>query len=425
MKLRFRSLTAALLLALGFAPLLASAAPQAQEGAPLAEPSKSLYWDGHEALGRSDWDEAFRRFRELESELSGSKTESTDAAVYWQAYALVQAQRWREANALVRRVQREFPKSAWRDDAEGLAARITAALDAERAQRRQDKGEERAPAHAEDPREADALMALDALLSGGNQKAVPLLQKVLAGDHSNRVKSRAIFVLGQIDPSAAEVAIETLLAGDAPVRLKAEAIRMVAAGGRRESLDRMLPVYQKHTDAVIRRGVLDAFLIGDRDDLILKLLQTETDPHRRRDAIQKLGAMGKGGELQKLYATLPDARDRRAVLQALGVAGAQAALIQIARSETDDAVRAEAIRAVGISGGKEAPAALKEFYVASQAGAVREAVIDALMIADETEVLVELYRAETDPALRRHLLNRITASDSDAALELIDQALDR
>ena len=34
-----------------------------------------------------------------------------------------------------------------------------------------------------------------------------------------------------------------------------------------------------------------------------------------------------------------------------------------------------------------------------------------LMIADETEAMVALYRKETDPDLKRQLLNRITASD--------------
>ena len=38
---------------------------------------------------------------------------------------------------------------------------------------------------------------------------------------------------------------------------------------------------------------------------------------------------------------------------------------------------------------------------------------------------VALYRKETDAGLKRQLLNRIAASDSDAALELIDQTLQR
>lgn len=420
MKSRIRSIALTIALALAAASVESLAAPQAQEGAPLAEPSKSLYWEGHEALGRSDWEGANERFRELERQLALGKTEPTDAAIYWQAYALTQARRLREAQAQIERLRRDYPASAWIDDAESLAARVTSERDAARA-----GNPRRGDDPATDAREADALMALDALLAGGNQKAVPILQKVLAGNHGERVKGRAIFVLSQIDPGAAEGAIESLLAGDAPARLKAEAIRMVAAGGRAESLDRLLPVYRGAKEAAIKRSVLEAFMIGDRADLILQVIRSETDARRRRDAIQKLGAMDRSADLQSLYSTLPDPQDRRAVLHGLGIANAQSALIEIARGEKEPQLRAEAIRAIGIGGGKDAPVALSEFYASSQQPEVREAVIDALMIAGETEALVALYRKETDPDLKRQLLNRITASDSDAALELIDQALQR
>jgi HEAT repeat protein len=420
MNFRIRILSLALGLALGTGAVELAVASQAEEGAPLAEPSKSLYWKGHEALGRSDWESATESFRELERQLRQSKTEPTDAAIYWQAYALTEARRLREAQSQLERLRREYPRSPWLDDAEALSARVSSEQGAGRDPSRRPKVGE-----AVDVREADALMALDALLAGGNQKAVPLLQKVLAGDHSDRVKSRAIFVLSQVDPTAAESAIEALLAGDAPVRLKAEAIRMVAAGGRRESLDRLLPVYRAAQDVAIKRSVLEAFLIGDRGDLMLQVIQGENDQRRRRDAIQKLGAMGHAADLGKLYSTLPDLKDRRAVLQALGIADAQASLIEIARNETEIELRAAAIRAIGIGGGKDAPVALSEFYATAQQDAIREAVIEALMIAGQTEAMVALYRKETDPDLKRRLLTRITATDSDAALELIDQALQR
>lgn len=420
MNIRTHTLCLGLAVALAVVAPAAIAAPQAQEGAPVAEPSKSLYWEGHEALGRSDWEGADELFRQLEQQLGKGKAESTDAAIYWQAYALTQARRTREAAAQIERLQREHPSSPWLDDARALAARLASAQDAVR-----DPRGPRDETPANDGREADALMALDALLAGGDAKAVPILQRVLAGEHGHRVKGRAIFVLTQIDPVAAETAIQALLAGDAPARLKAEAIRMVAVGGRAESLDRLLPIYRDADDATIKRSVLEAFLIGDRGDLMLQVIEAESDARRRRDAIQKLGAMGKGDDLLGLYTRFPDARDRRAVLQALGVADASAALIDIARRESDLQLRASAIRAIGIGGDKEAVATLAEFYEASGETEIREAAIEALMIAGATETMVRLYRKETDPELKRRLLTRISAGDSDAALELIDQALQR
>jgi HEAT repeat protein len=402
---RLKLLAAALALSFNVA-----AAPQAQEGAPVAESSKQLYWQGHEALGQSDWAGALERFRELEVQLSRSKTEPTDAAIYWQAYALAQAHRAREARVEIDRLRQAYPGSKWLDDAQALVSR-EAAGDAGKPEK--------------DPREQDALMALDALLAGGNQKAVPLLQRVLAGDHTDRVKGRAMFVLSQIDPDAAATAVDAILRGNGSSRLKGEAIRMVAAGGSPKSLDRLVPLYRQSGDKAVRRGILDAFLIGDRGDLLLQVIDAEPDARNRREAIEKLGAMGQVKELEKLYATRTDPQDRRAVLQSLGIAGAGDSLVQVARVEKDPAVRAEAIRAIGIVGGKKTAAAVLDFYRPGEPEEVREAVIQALMMTGATKEMVQLYHKETDPKLRRDILTQITASDPDAALELIDAALQR
>lgn len=405
MNIRIKLLAAALALSFN-----AFAAPQAQEGAPQAESSKALYWQGHEALGKKDWDGALDRFRQLEVELARSKTEPGDAAIYWQAYALAQARRYREAESMVERLRKGYPDSKWIDDARALGARDKA-----------NKGGGRET----DPREEDALMALDALLVGGNQKAVPMLQRVLSGNHTDRVKSRALFVLTQIDAKAANDALDAIIKGPGSPRLKAEAIRMIAAGGSMESLDRLVPMYRGTQDEGVKRGVLDAFLIGGRADLLMEVLKTETDTRERRRIIEKLGPMGEVDQLVRLYGTLSEPREKRAALQGLGVAGSAKSLVEVARIEKDPELRAEAIRAIGITGGKEIAGTVLKFYTPQESEEVREAVVQALMMTGATDQMIELYRKETDPSLRRQLLSQITASDPDAALELIDQALQR
>lgn len=403
MNIRIKLLAAALALSFNV-----FAAPQAQEGVPQDESSKALYWKGHEALGQKDWHLAMDRFRQLEDELTRTKTEPADAAIYWQAYAQAQARRYGEAEATVERLRKGYPQSKWLDDARALGAHDKAA-------KRDDK----------DAREEDALMALDALLAGGNQKAVPMLQRTLAGNHTDRVKTRALFVLTQIDAKAANEALDAIIRGPGSARLKAEAIRMIAAGGSEESLDRLVPIYRGTQDEGVKRGVLDAFLIGDRTDLLLQLLKTETDSDERRRIIEKLGPMGEVDELVRLYGTLSEPREKRAVLQGLGVSGSAKSLVEVARVEKDPELRAEAIRAIGITDGKEAAQTVLQFYTPNESEEVREAVVQALMMTGATGQMIELYRKETDPSLRRKLLTQITASDPDAALELIDQALQR
>ena len=79
------------------------------------------------------------------------------------------------------------------------------------------------------------IAALEALMSSPPDRALPLVAKVLAGDHSDEVKIRALFVLSQIDlPEAQTVLLDTARNGSGELRL--EAIRMVGIGGNEEAL---------------------------------------------------------------------------------------------------------------------------------------------------------------------------------------------
>ncbi len=392
------------------------AAPQAQEGAPSADHSKALYWEGHQALARSDWAGALAKFRELEAQLRRGKTEPLDATYYWQAYALEQSGRTRESAAKVKTLRSEYPDSAWLYDADVLISRG-------------DSVTREGAVDSLPERDADALMAMDALLVGGNQRGVPLLKKVLASEHSDRVKSRAMFVLSQLDSTAAESALDAILTGSGSPALKQEAIRMIAVGGRESSLERLLPVYQASADTGTRRAVIEAFLIGERADLLVSAMATESDSEVRQSAIDTLGAMGEGARLKDLYGQKNSQDERARILIALGVAGERQALIDITASETDPRLQMEAVRGIGIAGGPEAGRALVTLYQQAKDDTLRAAVIEALMIVGDeggaAKALLDLYRKETNPGLRKKLMQAISVSDSDAALDMIDEALKR
>lgn len=399
---RMRPLLFALLCALG-----ASAAARPADDAieTKSADARAAYNDGQQAIAREDWAEANQRFRDAERMQAEAK-ENADAALYWQAYALKQASRIDAARAAVDKLLRQYPNSSWADDARALVPA-------------------RSPADtAAVAREEDALMAIDALLSSGSKRAVPILQKVLASNHSDKVKSRALFVLSQYDSDAADAALSTILSGQSSTRLKQEAIRMIAAGGKRSSLDRLLPLYRDGTDPKIRSAVIEAWIIGSRGDLLRQAAATEKDPHTRRRAIQAMGAVGDRAGLLELFNQVQDDAAKRDVMQGLGIAGGVDELAKIAGSNASPAVRAEAIKAVGIAGGKRNPEQVVGWYTSGD-DQIKRAVIESLMISGDSKQLVSLYRAETDRDRKRKLLQAISTSGGDEALDLIDEVLDK
>jgi outer membrane protein assembly factor BamD (BamD/ComL family) len=105
-----RSILLGLVLALAIEP---ASAAETRDMAPSNKASNALYWEGQAALKQSDWSTALRRFQDLENQLLKSEPKSVDAALYWQAYALVQAKRTAEARNVIGRLRREFPDSRW------------------------------------------------------------------------------------------------------------------------------------------------------------------------------------------------------------------------------------------------------------------------------------------------------------------------
>jgi len=401
-----RILTAAVLAALLGAGTV-NAAPDPQAGEPAGATAKNLYREGHDALERDRWDEAYEHFTALEAELRRTLAKGVDGALYWQAYAAAQEKRTTDVERIVRRLGKEFPQSEWKDDARALL-----------------------PAGSRDPQatgaranDEEALMAIDALLTTGNPKSVPLLQRVLNGNYSDKVKERAMFVLTQVDPAAADAAFMTILKGNSASRLKEEAIRAIAVGGNRASQDRLLEIYRTSADPKLRRSVLDAWMISGRGDLVRDAAKNEADPKVRQHAINTLGVMGDVDAIRALLPVLTDKRSQQAAMQAFGIAGAADALADVAKGNYPIEMRVEAVQALGMVGGKRAGPIVLEFYRPDQPKELREAAIQALMMHGDGKRLVEIYRRETDPEMKREVLQAISVTDSDAVLDIVDEVL--
>jgi HEAT repeat protein len=113
------------------------------------------------------------------------------------------------------------------------------------------------------------LAALEALISAPPERALPLAVKALQGNHSDEVKSRALFVLSQIElPEAQNVVMDTARQGSGETQV--EAIRMVGIAGDVVALSQLVEVYEVG-DVDVREAVLEAYVIADDKDAVYEL----------------------------------------------------------------------------------------------------------------------------------------------------------
>lgn len=392
----------------------AACAPLAQaasEGdmAPADKASNELYWQGQAALKKSDWSGALKRFADLESLLRRNEPRSADAALYWQAYALVQARRSGEARTAVERLHREFPGSRWGREADALlqqAKPTPAKVDV-------DGGDDEL-----------ADVAIEGLMGAPAERAVPLLKKVLQGNRSSRLKKRALFVLSQVDGGSGLDAVFDVAANATDPSLREEAIRILGISGDERAIARLRDIYAKSGDADEKRRIIEAFLVADRKDLVLAAARDEADPAVRAQAIRTLGALDASEELRQLFATTRDAANQRAIVQALGVAGNASALAAIAAdAKQGESLRIEALQALGVAGEDGGAQALVKLYAQADTPALREAVLQGLLVSGDSDAVLGLYRKAGSIDEKKRLLRTLTTMGDDAAIDAIEAEL--
>lgn len=262
------------------------------------------------------------------------------------------------------------------------------------------------------------MAAIEALIAAPPERAVAIVRKVLAGDHSDELKSRALFVLSQADsPEAGALLLETARGGNE--KLRVEAIRGLGISGGREGIAALAELYRSG-DQRVREAVMEAYLIADATDEVYELAVKATTDDEFERAVATLGAMGAKEELRRL-------RDRagssRELIHAYAVSGDVDTLIELAANSANPEQQLQAIRALGIAGGDRVNAALVEIY-RTGGEAQKEAALNGLLIAGHDEGVLELYRSSQDPKEKRELMRTLAHMDSEAVWELIETTLD-
>jgi HEAT repeat protein len=369
--------------------------------------AEEAYERGTEALDEGRWDRALSAFDSV-CRLEGSRC---DGALYWEAYALGRLGRRTEAAATLAELKKSHPQSRWLGEAKALELEL-----------QQASGKPVSPQSAED--EELKLLALNSLMNTDAEKALPLLEGFLKANRSPRLQDRALFVLSQSDsPRAREVLVAVAKGAQNP-DLQFRAVKYLGMSGDPASLKTLGEIYAS-ADVSLRRRILQAFLMADDKARVLDAARNEKAPELRREAIHLLGAMGAVSELQQLYRTETALELRRSILESFIAAGAGSALIETAKTEKDPRLRLAAIQYMGALDEAETGPALVALYGAETDPAVRRAVLDAFTAQGNCPALLKIARAEKDTSMRRTLVERLGVMECKEATDFLLDILNK
>jgi hypothetical protein len=350
-----------------------------------------LYDRARDAIEQSRYDRALRDLDRLIAE----NTSRTDAALYWKAYSLAKLGQQADALTALADLQQRFKDSRWLKDGKALEVEV-----------RQSAGQTVSPDGQAD--EDTKLMALRGLMNSDPERAIPIIEQMLAGTSSPKVKDRALFVLSQANTAKSREIIANIAKGGGNPDLQLRAIRYLGIMGAEQNRQIMADVYRASSDPAVKRAVIRSFMVAGDKTRLLTLAKTETDAGLRGEAVQQLGVMGAHAELAELYQSESSVDVKKRILQAMFVGGNADKLIDLAKNEKDPQLRRTAVRNLGLMSASKTGDALKAIYQSDAAPEIRKEVINALFIQSNGHALVELARAEKDPQMKKELVSKMS-----------------
>jgi HEAT repeat protein len=380
----------------------------AGEGA--AADEASLYADGTRAINESRWQDAVSLF----SRVAQMRGEHAEGALYWKAYAENKGGQSANALSTCGELRKQYPKSRWLEECGALEIEI--------------RGKSGDPVSPQaEPDENLKLLALNALIEQDPAQAVPILQKILAGNQSEELKKRALFVLAESRSPQADAVINQIAQGQSGPELQIRAIHMIAAAQGKRANDTLGSVYQHTSDARVKKAILQAYLITGDSSKLLEAARQETNPELVKTAIHTLGAMSGGQELLGLYRATNSAEAKADIINSLIASGHNgvAPLSEIVQSEQDAELRRKAIRNLGIAGGMSVAPSLVSTYQKNSDVETKRAAAQALFLANDAHDLIALARAEKDTNMKQYLVQQLSLMHSQEATDYMLEILNK
>jgi len=206
--------------------------------------------------------------------------------------------------------------------------------------------------------------------------------------------------------------------------LRKAAIRGIAMEDDEGAADLLESIYDNATTIEEKKVILESLaMMDDAQDLALKIVRTETNVELQREAIHMLGVMEATEEMGALYANVKQMELRKIILESMMIADDIDGLQKVLQSETNEELRAQAIQMLAISDDENAAEYLVGLYP-SASHPEKKAVIQSMMIMENAQGLISLMKTETDPELKREMLQMLTIMDSEESDQYLFEMLE-
>lgn len=370
------------------------------------EREQDAYEEATDAYDEHDWRSAARQFTRV-AEMKGAHA---DAALFWLAKSQNNMGQRAEALSTILKLHSEYPKSKWNDDAKAFELEV-----------RQSAGQQAAPEHITD--DELKLIALNGLMQSDPERAIPILDKLLASNNSPKLKDKALFILAQSQSPQATEILTRVARNGADRDMQRRAVRYLGVMGMDRNRKLLADIYTSTSDVDLKKSVLKSYMVAGDSTRLLALAKGETNPELRMEAISQLGILGAREALADLYTTESSVDVKKKIIQAMFIGGNAEKLYDIARNEPNEDLKLTAIKNLGLLGGERSGEMLTTLYNSDSRTELRKVVINSLFIQGNAKALVALARREKDPELKKEIIQKLSLTGSKEAADYLMEYL--
>ena len=171
------------------------------------------------------------------------------------------------------------------------------------------------------------------------------------------------------------------------------------------------------------------FVLGMSEDpkaqqMIAEIARDSDNPRLQVDAVHMLGIASNQPSmalLEELYRESNSDDVKEAVIQAHIISDETATLVEILKSEDNPRLQREIIHALGVM---DATEELNRIYPTLTDKKSKVATLEAFFLAGDTETLRQVLKTETDPDLRRTAIQGIAMEDNSDAAQILESVYD-
>lgn len=404
-----------------------------QTWAKIERGAESSYERGLALLDRGQYETAIEAFNAVIK----SNSSKVEGAMYWKAYAQNRLGLRADALSTLDAMLKVYPNGRWTSDARALQVEV-----------RQAAGQPVRPDQETD--DELKLIALNSLMRSDAEQVVPMLERLLQGPTSPRIKERALLVLALNPSPQARAILVEVAKGKANPDLQAQAVDHLGTLAGPESIRLLVEIYRGTTDTEVKRRVIRSLVGGSsafygsayRYYQAMPPAQTDAGtgrgvsstqsfntgfPFRSRgasDQSSKTRAAEASAAIWQLYQSESSEDLKREMLRSGLMAGDPDRLVrEVIRTEKSAELRMAAVLALGMSRTQKTGELLSAVYREDKDPAVRKRIIDALAQQQNATALVQIARQETDLALKKEAVTHLSTMKSKEATDFMMELL--